>query len=83
MNFKKEILSIAEKNNDSIFWCKPALDDLDRDFNSDYGSLNGDPFIAYGSEFIYFPVKYDGAEWVTCVPRTPDFDFEPFHVGGG
>ena len=52
-------------------------------FDDGYGSNNGRPFIMYTKKRIYFPVCYDGAEWVASVPIEYDPDFEPVHFGGG
>ena len=54
---------------------------LNREFNDGYGGSNGDHFTAWGENFVYFPVVYDGAEWVGSAPRNP-CNIECSHVGG-
>lgn len=46
-----------------------------------YGSLNGSPFLAWGENYVYFPVCCDGAEWVDSAPRNPRSEGQS-HVGG-
>ncbi len=41
-------------------------------FDSGYGGHNGVPFTAWTANTVYFPVVYDGAEWVGSVARNPD-----------
>lgn len=56
--------------------------DLDKTFHSGYGGTNGEPFLAWSDDRVFFPVKYDGAEWVCSVPRNPVAQGQE-HVGGG
>lgn len=50
-----------------------AIDDgeLDRIFDNGLGLIEGSPFTAWSRQWVYFPVVYDGSEWVGCVPRNP------------
>lgn len=57
-------------------------EELDCEFDSGYGGENGLPFTAWTKARVYFPVCYDGAEWVTSVARNPDGK-PTEHVGGG
>lgn len=56
---------------------------LDMKFNPDFGCENGPMFRAWTANRVYFPVRYDGSEWVGSVPRNPApvEDLEGF--GGG
>ena len=54
--------------------------ELDTQFNNDSGLSEGDPFTAWGEKYVYFPVVYDGAEWVSFAPRNP-CDIKTEHVG--
>jgi hypothetical protein len=56
-------------------------DGLNREFNDGYGGSEGEPFTAWGEKYVYFPVVYDGAEWVGSAPRNP-CDEKCSHVGG-
>jgi hypothetical protein len=52
-----------------------------KEFDDGYGSAEGAAFTAWSTRFVYFPVVYDGSEWVGSVPRHPNG--EPTnHVGG-
>ncbi len=45
------------------------------------GYAEGVPFTLWTSKRVYFPVQYDGNEWVDSVPRDP-CDEATHHVGG-
>ena len=64
-----------------LIWTPEDLD-WDREFDSDYGCMEGHPFTAWSKTRVYFPVDYDGAEWVGSVPRNP-CDEVTEHMGGG
>ena len=58
-----------------------AEGDMDTEFDDGYGGADGSPFTLWTHHRVYFPVVYDGAEWVGSVNRYPDA--EPTkHVGG-
>lgn len=59
----------------------PPSPSLDAEFSDNYGSAEGCPFTLWTSKRVYFPVVYDGAEWVSSVPRDPCDEATP-HVGG-
>ena len=40
-------------------------------FDSTYGHLDGLPFTLWTNEYVYFPLKYDGSEYVGFAPRNP------------
>ena len=42
---------------------------LDKEFYSGYGCSEGPEFTLWTKDRVYFPVVYDGAEWVGSVPR--------------
>jgi len=54
---------------------------LMRKFDTGYGGHRGAPFTAWGDKYVYFPLVYDGAEWVGCAPRNP-CDEALEHQGG-
>ena len=56
-------------------------DGLNREFDDGYGGSEGEPFTAWGEKYVYFPVVYDGAEWVGSAPRNT-CDEKCSHVGG-
>ena len=50
--------TLTDKQADSMFY-------------SGYGGSEGAPFTVWTKDRVYFPVVYDGAEWVGSVPRNP------------
>ncbi|MBL4940366.1 MAG: hypothetical protein JKY81_01735 [Colwellia sp.] len=51
------------------------------EFNDGYGGSEGIPFTAWTDARVYFPVVYDGSEWVGSAPRNPNNEETP-HIGG-
>lgn len=58
-----------------------SLDELNKVFDDGYGGIEGKPFTAWSAKYVYFPVVYDGSEWVCRVPRNP-CDEPTEHCGG-
>lgn len=80
-----ELLQIAiskhgEKIEDVVHTM--SEEELHRTFDNGYGGTHGKPFTAWGPSWVYFPVGYDGAEWVGAAPRNP-CDIKTEHQGGG
>ena len=50
-------------------------------FNKGFGLSEGAPFTLWTKNRVYFPVVYDGLEWVGSVPRDP-CDEATEHMGG-
>jgi len=46
------------------------------------GGTEGAPFTLWTAKAVYFPVQYDGAEWVGSASRHPD-GVPTQHQGGG
>ena len=55
--------------------------ELDVMFNNGYGGSEGKPFTLWTHNRVYFPVVYDGAEWVGSAPRNP-CEEATGHMGG-
>ena len=55
---------------------------LDYDFYAGYGSAQGPSFTAWTETKVYFPVQYDGSEWIGIVDRQPCCE-TTHHIGGG
>jgi hypothetical protein len=55
--------------------------EMDVEFDDGYGNAAGIPFTVWTANNVYFPVVYDGAEWVGSVSRNPD-GFPTEHQGG-
>jgi hypothetical protein len=54
---------------------------LDIAFDPGYGWSQGPEVLIWTVERVYFPVVYDGAEWLRSAPRNPPADPQG-HVGG-
>jgi len=63
-----------------ITWDGPE-GSLDHPFDNSYGLTEGQAFYLWTANRVYFPVCYDGAEWVGSVPRNPMSE-TPVHHGG-
>ena len=44
---------------------------LDKEFYGGYGSAEGDQFIAWSKDYVYFTREYDGADYIDYVERNP------------
>jgi len=74
MNCHGETLTDPEANT-------MTEDDMVKEFDSGFGGIEGVPFTAWSVNTAYFPICYDGAEWVGSVARHPDGKPSP-HQGG-
>lgn len=50
-------------------------------FDDGYGGAEGPHVLAWTENHVYFPVVYDGAEWIGSAPRSPTPAGQG-HVGG-
>lgn len=83
-NTWKNMLKQAFENNKEDFskMITTLTDkELNEEFDDGYGGSQGKPFTAWGEKRVYFPIVYDGAEWVESAPRNP-CDEKCFHFGG-
>jgi hypothetical protein len=55
--------------------------ELLKEFDDGFGGSEGEPFTLWTTNRVYFPVVYDGAEWVASVSRNPDGK-QTSHLGG-
>lgn len=46
-------------------------EEMDIEFSDGFGCIKGMPFTAWSDARVYFPVVYDGIEWVGSAPRDP------------
>ena len=77
----KEMIN-KEAGEDKIIACTLTDDELLVEFDDGYGGHGGKSFTAWGEKYVYFPVCYDGAEWVGKAPRNPCNEATG-HMGGG
>jgi len=81
-NWKKEIEKVSgTKKEDKIIHSTLSEEELTEEFYSGYGGSNGKPFTAWSETYVYFPVVYDGAEWVGRVRRNPCEEASGHHGG--
>jgi hypothetical protein len=82
-NWKQMLKDEFEENGDNFEEMKTTLteEELNKDFDTGYGGSEGEPFTAWGEKYVYFPIVYDGAEWVGSAPRNP-CDEKTSHLGG-
>lgn len=57
---------------EDVVECTLTDEDLMVEFYSGHGMSEGKPFTLWTTNRVYFPVVYDGAEWVESVSRNPD-----------
>lgn len=73
ISFKNTLMTWRDAQN------APALHEW---FDDDYGGTEGQPFTAWSANWVYFPICYDGREWIGKAPRHP-CDYSCKHQGGG
>ena len=83
-NWKQMLQEEFEKNKEDFSKMVTTLteEEMNREFDSGYGGTEGAYFTAWGDKYVYFPICYDGAEWVGTAPRNP-CDKKMAHQGGG
>ena len=82
--WKKEIDELLKLNGetwDDVESHTMTDDELNHEFDDGYGGSKGCCFTLWTKTSVYFPVVYDGSEWVGCVSRNPD-GIPTCHIGG-
>ena len=72
---------VNQTDKNEIIKCTLSDDELNSEFDDGYGISCGEPFTAWSETRVFFPVVYDGAEWVSSAPRNP-CDEPTDHCGG-
>jgi hypothetical protein len=83
-NWKELIREEMKDHNETfedVVECTLTDEELQVSFDSSYGCREGAPFTLWTINRTYFPVVYDGAEWVGSVSRNPDGK-PTYHLGG-
>lgn len=80
--WRKLIYEVLEEIKEPIISTTLSESELDTEFDPSYGLYEGTPFTAWTENWVLFPIGYDGAEWVGCVPRHPN-GFKTEHQGAG
>jgi hypothetical protein len=74
-NWKQLIQEAMKTHNetfDDVVSSTLTEEELLEMFDDGYGTNEGTPFTLWTTNRVYFPVVYDGAEWVESVSRNPD-----------
>ena len=73
MNWYDELQKEFIKNGDDFSEMLININEKEQkqEFDSGGGDCNGVPFTAWGVYFVYFPVGYDGSDYIGSVPRNP------------
>ena len=83
-NWKKLIQQEMENHNETfkdVVECTLTDEELMVEFYDGYGCSEGAPFTLWTTHRVYFPMVYDGDEWVGSVSRNPDGK-PTYHFGG-
>jgi hypothetical protein len=83
VNWKEMLIEAFKETGDNFDNLKTTLskEELETEFDSSFGYAQGEPFTAWGDNYVYFPIVYDGAEWVGFAPRNV-CDIKTGHWGG-
>lgn len=83
MTWKEGLQHAFKENGEDFSKMVSTLseDELNIEFDDGYGLKEGIPFTAWGKKFVYFPICYDGSEWVGSAPRNP-CNIKLLHQGG-
>ena len=73
INWKEMIHAERERQHDHTQTVKCTLtdDELLIEFDGGYGGTEGRDFTMWTDKRVYYPISYDGAEWVESAPRNP------------
>jgi hypothetical protein len=74
-------MKLHSETFDDVVDCTLTEEELMAEFDCGYGDSEGKPFTLWTTNRVYFPVVYDGAEWVESVSRNPDGK-PTYHFGG-
>lgn len=81
--WRKELAVMMESNMDLCdYVCTLSEEEMDIVFDDGFGIEEGLAFTAWTDDYVYFPLCYDGSEWVGSVPRNPN-GVSTMHLGGG
>jgi hypothetical protein len=74
--------TLVENSDIDTYVTTLSEEELDIKFHSGYGIEEGLPFTAWTTNYVYFPISYDGSESVGYCPRNPN-GVAMYHQGGG
>lgn len=73
---------VAAEDAGPVVAVAPTEEAFDVEFDAGYGGTEGRPVLAWTETRVYFPVCYDGSEWLSSAPRNPVAEGQ-YHEGGG
>ena len=73
-------MEMEDESWDDVVSCTLTEEGLYEAFDNGFGREEGKPFTLWTKKRVYFPVCYDGKEWVSSVSRNPD-GIPTEHVG--
>ena len=68
----EETMQLRGETLADLVACTLTDAEMAAEFDDGYGGSEGLPFTAWTANTVYFPIVYDGAEWVGSVSRNPD-----------
>ena|SRR3990172_3728886 len=72
----KDMLNSALKRNgeswSDVVFNTMAEEEMAKKFYTGFGIVEGCPFTVWTKNSVYFPLQYEGSEWVGRVSRNPD-----------
>lgn len=84
-NLLLRVIHLCEEDPSTLV-CTLSNQELDVEFDDGYGDIEGLPFAAWTTNYVYFPLCYDGSEWVGYAHRNPTESATQYpiaHQGGG
>lgn len=85
--WRKELTRTMESTKETLKDIKVNTmteEEMDVEFDRGFGGTNGIPFTIWTKNYVYFPAKYDGSEWVACIKRNPGKNPKATnHIGHG
>jgi hypothetical protein len=74
-NWKEMLLDVMWEQGETLADIEANTmtdEEMNKEFDSGYGGTKGVSFTVWTKNTVYFPICYDGAEWVGSVSRNPD-----------
>ena len=84
-NWKEMLTDVMQERGETLADIESNTlsdDEMVKEFYAGYGGIEGAPFTVWTANTVYFPICYDGSEWVGSVSRNPD-GRPTGHFGGG
>ena len=79
-NLITKVMQQYSESWDDVVGCTLSGKALDEKFAATSYGIDGQPFTLWTKYRVYFPVTYDGTEWVDSVARHPCIESK-YHVG--